>query len=382
MKPIYSGFDGLEFAIKVTISQELDEQLADAKAYAQENQSDLSTLFFGLGVTIRETGARGGYAYSMRENTTGDWFFKRPNRNDPWGIRFSASSSALVLLGLEGIRLRAAEVLLSLGIDAPIEAYALSRVDFAVDFLAPDFAVCPDNFVLHSRTSRKSIDKIEDIEVNGRSGRTTSVTVGKMPGRQAIIYDKREEVLVKHKAEWAHVWGRAINGPEASPLDLSEREVSQIWRVEVRAAKRHLKDVWQINSWASLYQMLPMVYETMLSDIRYCKPGCDKNRSRWEDHEMWVSVREVVAANLFAHVPRLSSEEYVEVKRAQKLDELESQMLGLAVSTAAIKGVLPTAFSTHLAALMNAIALRAKRNHRPLAEQFEARITKYRHLVE
>jgi hypothetical protein len=380
MKPIYRGFDGLEFAIKVVIPFKLNETLSELKSNIEAHNPETYYAFGNVFLMVRETGARGGYAYSCREASTGDWFFKKPSLTDPWGVRFSASSSAIAALGLEGLRLRCDEVLSALGINAPIEAYSPSRVDFAVDFLAPNFEVHPDNFVIHSRTGLKSIDLIEELQVNGRSSRTTSVTVGKMPGRQCIIYDKREEVIAKHKHEWPAIWGRALNGPNAPPLDLGDRASSQIWRVELRAGKRHLKDVWDINSWASLYEMLPRVLLKLLDDIGYCKPCLDTNRSRWPNHEIWQAVRHVVTNNLFETIPTLSPEEYTEIKKAQKLDELGTQTLGLSISMASIEGFTVADFDNFLKELPVTLSDKAESSNRSLAERLEVSRAKYRHL--
>jgi len=381
MKPIYSGFDGLEFAIRATIPQSLAAALTEVKANAQEMDQTLALQVGGVWLTVNKNGVSGGYAFSCAESTTGNWFFKKPSANDPWGVRFSAASAAIAILGIEGLRLRCAEVLEALGIYAPVDTYRPSRVDFAIDFLAPNFVVVPDNFVIHSRTGVKSIDRIEDIEVNGRSNRTTSVTVGKMPRRQAIIYDKREEVIVKRKHEWPAIWGRAMNGPSAPPIDLSDSTVSQVWRVELRVAKRYLKDVWDINSWASLYELLPRIYLKMLEDISYCEPNADSNRSRWPNHDIWRAVRDVVVNDLFTEIPTLSPEEYIEIKKEQKVDELTTQTFGLAISIAAIEEHTVTNFDAFLDQLRERLKERSSDQRRPLQQRLIKAQDKYRFLV-
>ena len=381
MKPIYSGFDGLEFAVQVTIPLSLADALAAIKANAQEFDSSLLLEMGGVWLTVNKNGVSGGYAYSCTEDTTGNWFFKKPSLRDPWGVRFSAASSAIAILGIEGLRLRCAEVLDALGINAPVESYSPSRVDFAIDFLAPEFAVVPDKFVIHSRAGLKSIDLIEDMQINGRSNRTTSVTVGKMPNRQAIIYDKREEVIVKRKHEWPAIWGRAMNGPDAPPLDISDSNTSRVWRVELRVAKRHLKDVWDINSWASLYELLQRVFMKMLDDINYCQPCTDTNRSRWRNHAIWTAVRDTVANDLFTDIPTLSPEEYVEIKKDQKIDELTIQALGLAISVAAIQGCTADNFDDFVERFCCTLEDKSTDPHRPLHERLIKAHDKYRYLV-
>ncbi len=381
MKPIRSGFDGLEFAICVSTPSALCDLLDVYKDHAKKIGVPAPCEIGGEWLEVRETGAKGGYTYSCRHEETGDWFFKKPSKNDPWGIRFSASSSALVILGLEGLRQRIETLLSNLDIVAPTGAFHPSRIDFAVDFLAPDFQVSADNFIIHSRASRKIHDQILDIETNGRSNRTTSVTIGKMPNRQVIIYDKREEVVVKHKPEWATIWARAIHGPEACSLDLSNRETSQIWRVELRAAKRHLKDIWDINSWASLYELLPRVFDKMLSDIRYTEPTSDTNRARWPDHTIWNATRQSVLNDLFDHIPTMTPDEYIEIKKSRKIEELESQIFGLAISSAAIRGTPPTAFQFFLDMMPKRLGRRISNNGGELDNRFVRAQSKYSYLV-
>ncbi len=336
---LYHGFDGLEFAIMANIPKALSDELAEAKSMAAEFKTASTVTRGPIHLSVRETGARGGYTYSCSEVETGNWFFKKPSISDPWGIRFSASSAALAVHGLEGVRERVRHLLSSFEIYAPDSAFNISRADFAVDFMAPDFRLAPNNFVMHSRLSRKSIDLIEHIEANGRSNRTTSVTVGKMPNRQAIIYDKREEVLVKGKWEWPVIWARSLHGPTAPPLDIRRQDLIPIWRIEIRVAKRHLKDVWGVKGWESFYRLLPEIYAKLLSDIRYCSPSNDENRARWPSHPMWRTVDELVNTQLFEFLPNLAPEEYVEIKRDQKVCELHNQIVGLAISAAGIEGI-------------------------------------------
>ena len=89
----------------------------------------------------------------------------------------------------------------TLGFRFPPDGISINRVDFAVDILAPGFVLDPDAFVFHSQSNRKTVAEFEQIETIGRSGRFTSVTIGKMPGWQVIVYDKQEEVLAKCKHE-------------------------------------------------------------------------------------------------------------------------------------------------------------------------------------
>ncbi len=375
MTPIYYGFDGLEFAINVAIPEQLCIRLQEAQAIARDTDDPVLVDFGDDWLIVHPTGARGGYAFRCTHAKTGEWFFKKPLKNNPWGVRFSCSSQALALHGLEGVRLMCKAFLERLGVDAPDHAYRPSRIDFAVDFMAADFRPDPDLFVVHSNTERRTIAEIETIDIRARSNRTTSITVGKMPGRQVIVYDKTQEVIAKRKFEWFLIWDKSM-----SQMGLSREDVP-IWRVEIRVAKRHLKDVWNVTGWRSLYDLLPEILQKTLIDIRYCQLSVDTNRSRWEPHEIWQHVSRIVDTDLFPHVPTLSPEEYVDVKRTQKIEELNSQALGLLVSVAAIKGVGALTFPEFLLGTKKQFRLDVKYDPRPLEDRLKKAAERYRHLV-
>lgn len=375
MIPIYHGFDGLEFTINVAIPEHLCIKLQEAQAIARDTDESVQINFGDDWLLIHPTGARGGYAFRCTHAKTGEWFFKKPLKNDPWGVRFSCASQALALHGLEGVRLMCKALLEWLGVDAPDSAYCPSRIDFAVDFMAPDFEPDPNLFVVHSNTGRRTIAEVETIDIHAKANRTTSVTVGKMPGRQVIIYDKTQEVIAKRKYEWFKIWDTSMEQKGLS------RDPVPIWRVEVRVAKRHLKDVWNVTGWASLYELLPDILQKTLNDIRYCAPSIDTNRSRWEPNEIWHQVSHIVETDLFDHVPTLTPDEYVEVKREQKIEELSSQALGLLVSIAAIKGIGPNTFQEFLFGVANNFGIDVKYNPRPLEERLKKAAERYRFLV-
>jgi hypothetical protein len=145
-------------------------------------------------------------------------------------------------------------------------------VDFALDFMMPGLHVSQrDNFVMHSRTTRMAHADISEYREGGRSSRDHgSVTVGKNPNRQVIIYDKRAEVLKKGNSHWpSGMECKPRKKQGLPPIDLNDRETSQIWRVELRAYKRHLKEDWGVATWWQLQQKLPEIFNRLLADIRY-----------------------------------------------------------------------------------------------------------------
>ncbi len=341
MKIVHHGFDGLEFAVKAHISDSVSILLTEIQDRAKTTDSAQLFECCGERMLVHPTGARGGYKFRCDHPKTGIWFIKRPSENDPWGIRFSSSSIAIVSLGLEELRLACAMFLAALGVDASECDYVPSRVDFAVDFILPDFEPDPSNFLVHSNTGIRGISDVEIIDSYGQASGLNSVTVGRMPRRQVNIYNKSKESEAKRKWEWSMIW--------AKNLGCSIEEVCEltIWRVELRVAKRHLKDKWHVNSWASLYKMLPRIYQSCLDDIRYCQSTADTNRSRWPTHPLWEKVSKIVDEQLFDYIPKLAPEEYEEVTIKRKMRELERQILGLLISTAGIQNLRADQFSSH-----------------------------------
>ena len=110
------------------------------------------------------------------------------------------------------------------------------------------------------------------------SGRVCeSVTIGKMPGRQIIVYDKRREAIDKRKPHWFKVWG--IN-----PNDRTK----QVWRVKLHAGKAHLRDGWNMRTFADVEAAIGDVFKTALEDVRYVDGHqTDSNVSRQTPHPLW-----------------------------------------------------------------------------------------------
>jgi hypothetical protein len=66
-----------------------------------------------------------------------------------------------------------------LGVAYAAHQVSIGRADFCIDILAPDFDLIPDHVVMHSHANRS-----DHLTSNGKSGKFTSVTAGKMPGRK------------------------------------------------------------------------------------------------------------------------------------------------------------------------------------------------------
>lgn len=340
MELLYQGFDGLDVSFKAQISEALCVTLEAAKEEAQRTHQPAAVITSGFAMLVSESGAKGGYAFTASTGIYGaTWFFKKPNACDPWGIRVSCNSFNLAINGLGRARAELHRILELLGITVAADGVSLSRIDYALDFLAPNFILNPDQFVMHSNANRADHIEQPDVSINGRSGRVTSVTVGKMPGRQVIVYDKRAEVIAKHKVGWWEIWNAARERSGVPPVDRANPAESRIWRVELRAGKRHLKDGWSIRTWADLDDRLGDLVAGTLDAIRYTQRTDDANRSRWPDSSLWELVRHHANGDLFEMRNYADPDKVKFVQKDEHDQLLLTQMTGLLISRAALHGL-------------------------------------------
>lgn len=351
MIPIYRGFDGLDVSFRAQISEEFAHELQQAKEWAQETRQETCLAFAGKKLLVAESGARGGYAYRASTGLLGaTWFFKRPNPSDPWGVRVSCGSFMLAELGLGRARSEIYRTMEQLGVSVQPHGESIGRIDYAIDIFAPDLVLHPENFVMHSNANRADHFEQDEMTVNGKSGRVTSVTVGKMPGRQVIVYDKRAEIIARHKWAWFDIWNANLAKSDLPTIDFSNPSNSRIWRVELRAGKSHLKDGWNIRTWRDLDERLGDLLEFAANSIRYAEPSCDSNRSRWPLTLLWELVLKQLEEDLFEMRNFAPPNTIKRVQREAHARLLERQSLGLLVTCAAIKGVSIEQLSTEVIA--------------------------------
>lgn len=252
----------------------------------------------------------------------------------------SFNAMGLACNGLGAARSQLYSVLERLEIRTSALGVSIGRVDYAVDFYAPDFELIPDNFVMHSNAVRSDHYDALTLQSEGTSRRVTTVRVGKMPGRQVTIYDKRAEVIVKRKPGWWKIWNSNLAKLGLPPLDPSGDPASnRVWRVELRAGKKHLKNRWGITTWADLDDKLGDVYNKMLDNIRYCEPTyLDKNRSRWPPAPIWERVKTEIQNDLCEMVSGVEPSNIRAVHKNAHRQMLVAQTSGLITSIAALDG--------------------------------------------
>ena len=340
MQILHKGFDTITLAIKANIPHDLFDFLVAEKELAEAERAPRPISYGGADFDLQPHGGS-GYAFLLTGGPMDvRWAFKKPNSKDPWGTRVTVGSTLLATQGLGFVRAHLDKTLTRLGIRYLAEHISLSRVDFCVDVLAPDFDLTPENFVLHSHSNRADhITPDAEMRSNGKSGRFTSVTAGKMPGRQVIIYDKRREVIDRRKLIWWDIWNASRDALGEAPLDPKDRDASQVWRIELRAGKNLLKDRWNIRTWADFDKKFGDLIAETFEKVRYAEPDpSDTNRARWPNHAIWDLVSAVAEDDLQEMRSYLDVDKVKSVHKADHIKLIMTLMIGNATTLAAMEG--------------------------------------------
>lgn len=322
---LHQGFDGLELAFKAHLKPPLIKILERAREKAAAQRSPQLVHVEGYPMHILESGARGGYRYICDTGPMGaTWFFKVPSPNDPWGVRVSAKSLPLALNGIRAVEADFTALITALCVNLAPNAVSLGRVDYCLDFLIPEFDLNPEQFVMHSRLTRATDREASEV---GRSGRASSMRIGKMPGQQVAVYDKRADVIAKSKSVWWEIWNanRAAQGVPPIAPDSTQRS---LWRVEFRAGKQYLKKRNGITTLDYFLRVGGSLFSEMAEGIRYVSPADDTNRARWPSHPLWLDVQSNLAAGLREMTDALPASRIKEIARADLIDVLDKQILG------------------------------------------------------
>lgn len=331
---LYQGIDTLDIAFQGALNPDVLDHLKTARDEAEkDDEKQLITVGPGqVEAHIFPHGMRGGYRYVLDTGPEGaQWRFKTDLRQSEWNGFVSIASGMLVTRTLADIESEIWSTLNRFGFR--ITGHAVNRIDYAMDFATDAFEPHPDKFVAHSNCKvkphfgPKEIDDTLPSPVT-RGRRVESVTIGKMPGRQVIVYDKRRDSIVKRKDWWFPVW-------RISKDDKSR----EIWRVEIRAGKKELKDKWNLRTIDELRASLGDLLQRSLQDVRYVDTSqSDSNVTRQKLHPLWeAALNAPLDTNSFGRTGLLPGA-VKEVERRKAIETSKQLILGNAISLASILG--------------------------------------------
>lgn len=378
MTVVHSGFDGLKFTLQTDIPPEFRAALADAKAQAIKTNADCVLDLPGLSLAVRRNG---GSAFSAHTGEYGaEWYFLDPeNRaaNNP-GVTVDFRAFLLATGGLEAAQNHFETCIKAFGIRHTEAQLRVSRVDFAVDILAPWFEPNREALVVPPGTHIAEYTEPDTTETHSIGARVSGLRAGAIVNRQLAIYDKRAEVIAKGKMGWLKIWNDQLDKSGLPPLDLKDRDQSQVWRFELRMGSKQLRNRWEMRSWSDLRAVIGDAFADFTQRIRYTAPTNDQNRARWPAHELWGVVETVIATDLAAMRSGVVPDEVKDANRAEHMAMLDAQILGLLVSRAAAGGIAADSFDAFLKAHLLALKDASKAHPLPIDERLAKSAAKYR----
>ncbi|UWR79985.1 hypothetical protein K4K97_15510 [Phaeobacter inhibens] len=375
---LHSGFDGLKFTVETDIPPDLCTALAEAKARAVQTNAETVLEFGSVALSVRRTG---GSAFSAHTGEYGaEWYFLDPeNRpaNNP-GITVDFRAFLLATGRLDAAEKHFRTCMDAFGIRYADHLLRVTRVDYAIDFLAPWFEPDREALVVPPGTRIQEHTGIDETETHATGARVTGLRAGAVANRQLVIYDKRQEVMQKGKMGWLTIWNDARAQLNRPPLDLSDRLASQVWRFELRMGSKQLRNRWEMRSWQDLRDMVGDAYTEFCEKIRYTCPTTDSNRARWPTHDLWRDVASVIANDLHENCSGVLPSEVIETNRAEHMRMLDRQILGLFVSRAAASEVQPGEFQDFLDSHIETLKRLSEEHPTPLPERLSKAAARYR----
>lgn len=337
---LYSGYDTLDIAFSGafphTVLESLEAARSDAESFEKEQPAQIGPD--NVPVLVKPNGRRGGFRYVFDNGPTGAIFAAKKN-TDPkqWNLFVSVRALRLLTLGYTGTKEWLHETLAAMGFQ--ITEISVNRIDFAVDILAPTFKLDIANFIAPAQAKARpywSKENSIENEVNApksvlRGRHFESVTIGTMPNRQVIVYDKRRAALDKRELYWFDAWGLDKNDPAA-----------QVWRIELRAGRDALTKLSIKRPFESIDAVAKDFFIKASEEIRYLDGSSEqKNISRVPSHAMWTLLQDTLANLPINPTPPLMEVRALEMLRRQRIDMATKQGFGNLINALVLRGISP-----------------------------------------
>ncbi len=309
-----------------------------------------------------------------------EWYFLDPQNlppNNP-GVTVDFRAFLLATGGINAAEEHFRECMDAFGIHGSEGDVRVSRVDFAVDLLAPWFEPCGEALVVPPGTRKTEYTGVDETGTVSSGASVIGLRAGQIANRQLVIYDKRLEIMSQGKMGWLPIWNAALAKAGLSPLCLDDPNTSRVWRFELRMGSRQLRNRWEMRSWQELRERVGDAYAEFCERITYTQPTADSNRSRWPVHPLWEQVVEVVNSDLLEYRIGVLPDLVKTVNRDTHMEMLDRQILGLMVSRAAAAGIQAGTFEDFVQAHPAKLLALSERHPRALRERMVKAEGKYR----
>lgn len=323
------GFDTVEYVVDGRVPDAFLWTLANAKEKAQKARREQPIIYAGHPLLVYPSGGQGGFAYLISTGIYGAMIkFRDVGSNDTFCAHIKLSAYGLATKGLQTLKIECDTLLKSIGAVINWENTRIGRLDYALDFSAPDIILDSNNFITHANRSKK-----EFITEHSKGRDVATVTIGTMPRSQISIYDKLTQTNKKSDAIWQEIYSSALRSKNA----LSER--SSWWRVELRLGKDAIDRFARPRLWSQVLASSASAFLNLSDEISWRSPTSDSNRSRWPRSPIW----HMVQSHLVTDFGHFSPVEISEATKKKILNEhlagLEAQSEGIVLTLAAMYGV-------------------------------------------
>ena len=378
MDVVHVGFDGLRFSVEAAIPADLRETLIGAKLMATRRSAEVHIEWNGLELMVRSSGGMKGFSVHTGDHGAEWWLSdpENPPRNTP-GVRADFRAFGLAEGGLAHAREHFDACMEAFGVRYEAHQVKVSRVDIAVDIIAPGFE--PERRCIVAPPNTKSRDRaqVSDTQEHGVAERTGSVSAGHVSNRQVTFYDKTKEVQDARKPGWYEVWNARRAADSLPPLSRDMWKETTVWRIEARVGTKQLRNKWELRGWEDLDHRIGDVFAHFCEKVTYRQPTRDSNRSRWPIEPIWNLFSDEVARFLSSHRLRVGPSEAREANRAEYVRGRMESALGALVGIPAAEGCEPDEFEDFVRSKVSTL-IRMNRHHpRPIDERIAATKSKY-----
>ena len=315
---------------------------------------------------------------SPRSRDAGNSLFRKSVPGGQLLMTGANSAVGLATGGLDHAEHHFRQVMAALDIPYGEHQMRVSRVDFAVDMLAPWFEPDRNALVAPPGTKAEEYTGIDETATQATGSRVTGIRAGAFDNRQLAIYDKRAEVIQKAKDGWLAIWNAERAACGQAPLDLTDRTTSQVWRFELRLGSKQLRNRFEMHTWQDLRDTLGDAFHDALGRLRYCIPTADSNRARWPVHELWRLFEDTIEQDLSCYCSGVQPSDVLFANRIAKMRELDRQILGLFITRAAISDVPPGDFYSFMEIHVDALQRASEEHPKTLDERLQKAGGRYR----
>ena len=350
MKPILfrAGFDTVEYAVSGRITELFLKHIADAKDKAIAARKPHPIQYKGLSMLVQPSGGQGGFTYLISTGPYGATIkFRDIGSNDPFCAHVKMSAYGLATKGIKKLKAECDDFFEKINSVLNKENTRISRLDYALDFYAPNLIVDANEFITHAKRS-----KSEQIERQLAGDRVTYLRIGKMPRMQLCVYDKYAQIQGKADLVWRDIYSQSIHDAGLDPKSRSW------WRVEFRLGKNAIDKFVSPRLWDSVLNKAALAFQAAGRQISWRQPTEDTNRSRWSLHPIWGITLQHLRDDLEVFPPVEISEATKRQIAEDYLANLEAQCEGLVLTIAAAYDVQANAIEDFVKTHFMRVALR------------------------